>query len=207
GDDAHRDTGQHGPSGKRIGNEQTGREQDTKLALRPAEKLNERAWYGPHQEPPGDIGRRPGFDCCDIDPVNRWDEPLREIGRMGEPYGGNSDQECEHCRIELLAATVELETHAAAEATQDIAAALRSYPMSANAGPVAALKPTRSPSATGGKPIRKPMSSVISATAKAGTQPERIAAMPTTSPRMKPANPASITKAMTTDHERCESSP
>ena len=40
---------------------------------------------------------------------------------MGEPYGGNSDQECEHCRIKLLAATIKLETHAAAEATQDIA--------------------------------------------------------------------------------------
>ncbi|MNN49506.1 hypothetical protein D3C81_1640340 [compost metagenome] len=53
--------------------------------------------------------------------------------------------------------------------------------MSAKAGPVAAEKPTSTASAVGGKPIRMPMVSVISATAKAGNQPECIAAMPTIS--------------------------
>ena len=55
---------------------------------------------------------------------------------------------------------------------------------------IAALKRTRSPSATGGKPIRMPMINVISATAKAGNQPECIAAMPTSSSWMKAAKAA-----------------
>ena len=53
--------------------------------------------------------------------------------------------------------------------------------MSANAGPVAAEKPTSSASATGGNPISMPITSVMSATANAGNQPECIAARPTIS--------------------------
>ena len=62
--------------------------------------------------------------------------------------------------------------------------------MSAKAGPVAAEKPTSSASAAGGKPISMPMISVISATAKAGNQPECIAASPTISSCASAANAA-----------------
>lgn len=51
--------------------------------------------------------------------------------------------------------------------------------MSAKAGPVAAVKPASTTRAAGGKPIMMPMIKVMRATAKAGNQPECIAAMPT----------------------------
>ena len=47
------------------------------------------------------------------------------------------------------------------------------------AGPVAAVNPTRRARGTGGNPRSIPITSVISATAKAGNQPECIAARPT----------------------------
>jgi hypothetical protein len=59
--------------------------------------------------------------------------------------------------------------------------------MSAKAGPVAAEKPASTTSASGGKPIRMPISRVMSATAKAGNQPECMAAMPTISSCTKAA--------------------
>ncbi|MOA33020.1 hypothetical protein D3C78_1542780 [compost metagenome] len=68
--------------------------------------------------------------------------------------------------------------------------AFRSKPISANAGPVAAVNPVSTHSASGGKPIRMPIIRVISATAKAGNQPECIAAMPTISSCTKAANAA-----------------
>ena len=62
--------------------------------------------------------------------------------------------------------------------------------MSAKAGPVAAEKPTSSVNVAGGKPIRMPMTSVTSATAKAGNHPECIAASPTIISCTKAANTA-----------------
>src|SRR5262249_7339791 len=183
------DAGEHGPSGKWIRNQETRRQEYTELALRPADKLNESTGYRPRQELPGDIGRGARLDGCDIDPVNGGQEPLREISRMGEPHRRNSDQEREHCCIELLASAFQFEPFAAAEAAQDVTG----FEIVSHVGkcrPVAALKPTRRPSAIGGNPIRMPMISVISATAKAGNQPECIAAMPTSSSWMKAAKAA-----------------
>ena len=57
-------------------------------------------------------------------------------------------------------------------------------------GPSDALKPTNSPSAIGGNPIRMPRISVMRAIANAGNHPECIAAMPTSSSCTKAANAA-----------------
>ena len=62
--------------------------------------------------------------------------------------------------------------------------------MSAKAGPVAAENPTSSASAGTGKPTMMPIMRVMSATAKAGNQPECIAARPTMSSCTKAAKAA-----------------
>ena len=62
--------------------------------------------------------------------------------------------------------------------------------MSANAGPVEAENPTSSARAGAGKPISTPTASVTTATAKAGNQPECIAARPMMSSCSRAANAA-----------------
>ena len=93
--------GEGGPAGRRVHDQEAGREEDPHLPVRSAEELQDRAGNHPERKLPREVGVLAGGDGRHRHPVVGRKEARLEVGGVGHQDESGSDQQSEHLGASL----------------------------------------------------------------------------------------------------------